>query len=186
MSHKARIAPAEAPYSDAVAAQLDKIMPPGVEPLILFKTLARDQRLFSRFMGAGLLDKGNLSMREREIAIDRTTARCGSEYEWGVHVAFFAARVGLTPEQIAGTEEVPANEDVWTEAELLIVKLMDELHETSTISEALWRDLEQHYIEMQILELIMLAGFYHTVSFITNGLRLPLEAFGARFAVRDE
>jgi hypothetical protein len=32
-----------------------------------------------------------------------------------------------------------------------------------------------------MLELIMLAGFYHTVAYITNGLRLPLEEFGARF-----
>jgi hypothetical protein len=31
-------------------------MPPGVEPLVLFRTLARDPRLFERFMGGGLLD----------------------------------------------------------------------------------------------------------------------------------
>jgi alkylhydroperoxidase family enzyme len=37
----------------------------------------------------------------REIVIDRVRARCGCEYEWGVHVAYFAARVGLTAEQIA-------------------------------------------------------------------------------------
>ena len=33
----------------------------------------------------------------------------------------------------------------------------------------------------QILELIALAGFYHTVSFFANGLRLPLEAFAVAF-----
>ena len=38
----------------------------------------------------------SLSMRDREIVIDRLTcARCTCEYEWGVHVAFFASRVGL-------------------------------------------------------------------------------------------
>ncbi|HEV7760231.1 MAG TPA: hypothetical protein VGO78_14620 [Acidimicrobiales bacterium] len=31
-------------------------------------------------------------MRDREIVIDRTCARCGCQYEWGVHVAFFGDR----------------------------------------------------------------------------------------------
>jgi uncharacterized protein Smg (DUF494 family) len=30
-------------------------------------------------MGAGLLDKGNLTLRQREIVIDRITALSGSE-----------------------------------------------------------------------------------------------------------
>jgi hypothetical protein len=33
----------------------------------------------------------------------------------------------------------------------------------------------------QILELIVLAGFYHTVSFFANGLRLPLEPYAVAF-----
>jgi alkylhydroperoxidase family enzyme len=180
MTDTARIPPAEAPYSEAVAEVLDRIMPEGVEPLVLFKTLARDERLFSRFMGGGLLDKGHLSMREREIAIDRTAGRCRCEYEWGVHVAFFAERVGLTRDQVDATVEVPARQESWNESEWLIVRLMDELHDTSTISDGLWPELRDHFTEMQILELIMLAGYYHTVAYITNGLRLPLETFAAR------
>ena len=65
-------------------------MPPAVPPLMLFTTLARDPRLFGKFFAAGLLDRGHLTLRQREIVIDRTTALCGSEYEWGVHVALFA------------------------------------------------------------------------------------------------
>lgn len=41
--------------------------------------------------------------REREIVIDRTCARCGCEYEWGVHVAAFGSAVGLTPDQLEET-----------------------------------------------------------------------------------
>jgi len=51
----------------------------------------------------GLLDKGPLSLRQREIVIDRTTARLGCAYEWGVHVAFFADKAGFTSEQVAAT-----------------------------------------------------------------------------------
>ena len=85
-----RIAPAEAPYEAEIATALQRIMPPGVEPLVLFRTMARSPRVFQKMFAGGLLDKGPLSLRQREIVIDRTTARLGCEYEWGVHVAFFA------------------------------------------------------------------------------------------------
>ncbi|MBN9277434.1 MAG: carboxymuconolactone decarboxylase family protein, partial [Hyphomicrobium sp.] len=88
----ARISPAKPPYPQDIQARLDKVMPSGVPPLTLFRMLARDTRLFERFMGGGLLDKGHLALRQREIVIDRVTARCGSEYEWGVHIAFFGER----------------------------------------------------------------------------------------------
>jgi hypothetical protein len=73
-------------------------MPPGVPPLLLFTTLARVPRIYDRFRAASLLDRGPVSLRYREIVIDRTCARCGCAYEWGVHVALFAQRVALTPD----------------------------------------------------------------------------------------
>src|SRR5215470_20101774 len=97
-----RIAPREPPFPPAVQARLDAVMQ-GAPPLVLFTTLARNPRVFERFMAGGLLDKGSITLREREIVIDRTTARCGSEYEWGVHVVFFAEAAGLSPAAIAAS-----------------------------------------------------------------------------------
>ena len=70
-------------------------MPPGVTPLLLFRTMARSPRVFGKMFAGGLFEEGPLSLRQREIVIDRTTARLGCEYEWGVHVALFAERVGF-------------------------------------------------------------------------------------------
>src|SRR5436305_13498907 len=95
-----RVDPVTPPYAPEVQAIFDKVMPPGVPPLTLFTTLARVPRIYDRFRAGSLLDRGPLSLRQREIVIDRTCARCGSAYEWGVHVAFFAERVRLTPEQV--------------------------------------------------------------------------------------
>ena len=175
-----RIEPQTPPFSDAVQKTLGGLMPPGVPPLVLFTTLARSERAFSRFMAAGLLDKGPLALRDREIMIDRTCARCGSEYEWGVHIALFAERVGFLKEQVAATVSAGVSA-VWSPREQLIVRLADELHETAGISGALWPALKNEFSDEQILELILLAGFYHTVSYLANGLKLPLEAYGARF-----
>jgi alkylhydroperoxidase family enzyme len=176
----ARIEPAQPPFSDLVQKTFERLMPPGVPPLVLFTTLARSERAFSKFMAAGLLDKGPLPMREREIMIHRTTARCGSEYEWGVHVALFSERVGFTRELVAATAASGVS-DVWTAREALIVRMADALHETTTIDDALWAALAAEFSQEQILELILLAGFYRTVAYLTNGLALPLESYAVRF-----
>jgi len=57
--------------------------------------------------------------------------------------------------------------------------LVDELHESAAISDALWARLAKTFSVEQILELIALVGFYHTVSFFANGLRLAPEPFAA-------
>jgi alkylhydroperoxidase family enzyme len=181
MTADPRIAPARPPFPPEVQAALDRIMPPGVPPLSLFTTLARNGRVFERFMAGGLLDRGSIALRERELVIDRTTARCGSEYEWGVHVTFFAGKAGLTAEQVRATVRGGADDPTWSPRDRLVIRLADALHETATIDDALWSELAKEFSEEQLLELIALAGFYHTVSFLTNALRLPLEAGAARF-----
>ena len=45
----------------------------------------------------------------------------------------------------------------------------------------LFRSLRANLSEEAILEILMLAGFYRTVSYLTNALRLPCEPYGARF-----
>jgi alkylhydroperoxidase family enzyme len=173
--------PATPPFSDHIHQTLERLMPPGVPPLTLFTTIARSERAFQRFMAAGLLDKGPITLREREIMIDRTCARTGSEYEWGVHITLFAEKAAFSKEQVAATKTGPANAAVWTAREQLILRLADELHDTSTIGDELWAELTAEFADEQILELILLAGFYHSVAYLTNGLRLPLETYGARF-----
>ena len=170
-----RIAPADEPYSQSVQSRLDKIMPPGMPPLRLFTVLARDESLFAKFMAGRLLDPGHLTLRQREIVINRTTALCGSEYEWGIHVALFAERAGLSEEQIHATVHGGPEAPCWTAEDALLIRLCDALHQTSSIEDSLWSELEQIFAPEALLELLMLAGFYRTVSYLTNALRLPPE-----------
>ena len=177
----ARIAPATPPFPAQVQGWLDRTMPPGQPPLVLFTTLARDPRLFNKFFSAGLLDRGHLTLRQREVVIHRTTALCGSQYEWGVHVAIFAERVKLTPEQVRSTVHGGADDACWSDDDRLLIRLCDALHRDCTIDDALWHALHGRFSEQALLELLMLAGFYRTVSYLTNALRLPSEPGAARF-----
>ena len=182
----ARIEPAQEPYAPEIQKTFDSIMPPGVPPLVLFTTLARDFRLYERFRNGALLDKGHLTLRQREVVINRITALSGSEYEWGVHVAFFAKRVGLDEAMRESLVHGTANDPCWSVEDALLIRACDQLHAHCDIDDLLWIECREHFSEMALIEVLMLAGFYRTVSYLTNALRLPLESYGARFPDASE
>ena len=176
-----RIAPAAPPYAPAIAEAFARIMPPGMEPLVLFRTMARSPRVLQRMFAGNLLDPGAIDLRERELMILRTCARCHAEYEWGVHVSLFGKRVELSEAEIAGTLASDVDAAAWSDKDGAILRLADELHDSAGISDDLWQRLSGAFTPEQILELIALAGYYHTISFMTNGLRLDCEPYAARF-----
>jgi alkylhydroperoxidase family enzyme len=176
-----RISPLEPPYEPIVAEELEKIMPPGIPPLKLFKTLAHNPRILTKFRQSNLLDRGSIERQDREIVILRTCARCGAEYEWGVHVAFFAGRFGLTEAQIEATFSGSPEASCWSESQQMLIRLADELHDSADISDDLWSALSSRWEPAQIIEFMVLAGFYHTVSYVINGARIDLEDLAPRF-----
>ena len=175
-----RIAPLQPPYAPDIAGQFDRIMR-GAPPLMLFRVVAGSSRAWEKFTAGGLLDRGPLSLRQREIVIHRVTGQCRSEYEWGIHVAFFARRVGLEAAQLESTVRGSASDTCWSAEDALLIRFCDALHTHATIDDTLWTELRAAYSEEAILELLLLAGFYHTVSYLTNALRLPPEPFAAKF-----
>jgi alkylhydroperoxidase family enzyme len=175
-----RIAPTTEidPEVDAAIAAVMR----GNPPLVLFTTLARDKRLFGKFFAGGLLDRGNLTLRQREIVIDRTTALNGAEYEWGVHVATYGDAADLTREQIVSLTTGGPDDPCWADADATLIRLADALHHDATVDDQLWSALREHHSEEAVLELLLLAGFYRTTSYLVNALALPLEPNAARFA----
>ncbi len=177
---KVRIAPLPPPYSSEVQQDFDRIMH-GAPPLALFRTVARNPRVLSRMMAGGLLDRGSITIRARELMILRTCARCGAEYEWGVHVAVYSAKAKLSPAQVNATAAAQINAADWPIEDLLVLRLADALHDSSRVEDALWAELSACYDETQLIELLMLAGLYHAVSFVVNGTGVEREAFAPKF-----
>jgi len=176
-----RIDPIEPPYDDDTQRLFDLVMPEGMEPLLLFRVMARSERVFPRFMRGGVLDRGPVPIRDREIVIHRTTARCGAEYEWGVHAAAFGRPLGLTDEVLRATVDGGPDDPAFDERQSVLVRMCDELHDASRLGADTWKALRALYDAEQILELIYTVGLYHAVSFLTNGLELELEPSGLRF-----
>jgi alkylhydroperoxidase family enzyme len=175
-----RIAPSSPPYPPEIQDQFDRIMR-GAPPILLFRVIASQPRAWQKFSGGSLLDRGPLTLREREIVIDRTSALTGCEYEWGVHAAGYAKASKFTGEQLAATVRGGADAPCWSQAEQVLIATADALHYRSTLSGEEFAALKAHYDDAKILEIILLCGFYHTVAYLANGLDLPLEEFGVRF-----
>ncbi len=132
-----RIAPLEPPYPPQVQEQFDKVMPPDVPPLVLFRTVATSTRAWDKLRGGSLLDRGPLTLKEREIVIDRTCALNKCEYEWGIHIAFLKSPAKLTDEQVRATVLGAADASCWSEAESALIAAVDALHHR-----AAWTDAE--------------------------------------------
>lgn len=62
-----------------------------------------------------------------------------------------------------------------------MLRLADELHETSSISEELWAELAEGLAPEQIIELIVTAGWYHAIAYVCNGIRVEREDWALRF-----
>ena len=182
----ARIPALDPPYAPAVAAQLEAMMPAGVPPIGLFRTFARNLPMATAMHGWGRYELGrdlSVPMRLREVVIDRTTARCGAEYEWGVHVAFFAERVGLTAAQVRSITTGGPDDDCWVDQrERLALELVDQLHDTADVDDDLWARLEREFSDEQLLDLVLLCGWYHAISFVVRAARVELETFAPTFA----
>jgi alkylhydroperoxidase family enzyme len=181
-----RIGALEPPHEPAVAAQLQKMMPPNVPPIALFRTVVKNLPMAEAMTlwGSYELSRSlSLSLRDREIVIDRTCVRCGCEYEWGVHIAVFADKARLGQQQIGSLTHGNADDPCWTaERDRLLIRAVDALCDRRDIDDALWEALRDEFDEREILDLTLLCGWYHAISFTARAARVPLEAGSPTFA----
>ena len=181
-----RIPPVEPPFDPEVAEELTRWMPKGspIEPLALFRTLAQHLPLAQAMLPLGkyLLGRGAaLGVREREIVIQRVCARLGCEYEWGVHASVFGVAADLDDQTMKATVLARPDDKVWRASDALLVRLVDELHYGACVSDVLWTELAAHFAPSQLLEILVLAGWYHVIAFVANGVGVQRESWAARF-----
>lgn len=180
-----RIAPLTHPYEPEIAEALKKWIPPTVaeEPPVLFRILYRHADLASRMrvVAAGLLAHGRLPAEDRELVITRICARCDCSYEWGMHAAFLAPMVGLNEEQVGATVDGDADSPVWTERQRALIRMVDELHDRASVTQPTWDALAEHYDEAQLLELLVVTGWYRTIATVANSLELDDEPWAQPF-----
>src|SRR4029079_12760097 len=141
-----RIPALDPPFTPDVEAQLATMMPAGTPPIGLSGSLARTLRRPIAMSDWGRCELGrhlSLTLREREIVILRTCARCGCEYEGGVHLMVFADRTGLDRSEISSLPRGSAGDGCWTAPrERALIQVADALHAAGDIDDELWRSAQ--------------------------------------------
>jgi AhpD family alkylhydroperoxidase len=145
----------------------------GSGPPNIFTTLARHRRLYLpwlRFAGR-LMPRGRLPRADTELVILRVAHRCGCEYEWRHHERM-AQRVGLSADEIARVRQGP---DGFSERQALLLRAVDELHDTRDISDETWGGLRSRLSDVELIELCMLTGHYEMLAMTLNALRVEVD-----------
>jgi 4-carboxymuconolactone decarboxylase len=145
------------------------------EPGNLVRILARNPDLYRVWSGfsTGLHLVRKLPPRDKELSILRVAWRCQAPFEWGQHVKR-ALSAAITEEEIDQIRIGPDHEG-WDGFERHLLHAVDELHDRGTISSDTWTGLSERYDAAQLIEFLMVAGFYHLMAFLLNSLAVPLE-----------
>jgi alkylhydroperoxidase family enzyme len=146
----------------------------GGRPLNIFLTLGHHPALLQAFTRFGnvLLNRGLLPARERELVILRVGRRGGSPYEFGQHTLLGRA-AGLTDDEI---RRVAADgRDGWDDGDAALLAMADELCDDDRVGDDTWAALAERWSEAELLELLVLAGYYRLVCGLLNSTGVQLE-----------
>jgi len=134
----------------------------------LLATLVRHPKLTRAFLRFNfhLLYGSTLPARLRELAVLRVAHLAGCEYEWRHHVQM-GREVGLTDDAIAALQRGEAADDL----DRAVLRAVDELRTSSTVSDATWAALSEHLEERQLMDLVFTIGCY-------GALAMAINAFG--------
>jgi 4-carboxymuconolactone decarboxylase len=160
------------------AAELAGTLITGADgrPINIFGTLAKHPKLAKRFnlFGGFLLNKGLLPVREREIVILRVGWNAQSVYEFGQH-AVIGRNCGLSDTEIKALATADPSAGDWSADDQALVAVADDLCRDDCVSDATFAQLQSRWSEAEIMELIVVAGFYRLVSGFLNSTGVQLD-----------
>jgi AhpD family alkylhydroperoxidase len=170
-----RIAPGDRRQIGLVATVFSRIAGRAMRtgPPNIFTTLSRHRGLFFPWLlfAGRLMPRGKLPRADTELVILRVAHLCGCEYEWSHHERI-GQRVGLSAGDVARVRDGAA---AFSGRRALLLRAVDELHDTRDISDETWEGLRAELSDVQLIELCMLAGHYEMLAGTLNALRVEVD-----------
>jgi alkylhydroperoxidase family enzyme len=96
-----------------------------------------------------------------------------SDYEFGQH-RIIGARAGLTDEEILNIARGPDTPG-WAPIDKVLMMAADELFATSDIADETWAELDQHYSDLQKVDVIIGVAQYTLVCMVLKSVRVQLD-----------
>jgi 4-carboxymuconolactone decarboxylase len=124
-------------------------------------------------LGGALMGSKTLVPRTRELVILRTGWCTKSEYEFCQHVGI-ARQLKMSDEEILGVRD-PANCKAYSAADRAVIAMADELSDRAEISAETWSVLEKSFSTAELVELILVSGFWRMMAGFLKSARIPLD-----------
>ena len=167
------------PYPD-----LDKASPEVREMLSrlpasanIFNMMAHAETCLKPVMklGGTLLGKLQLDAKLRELCLLHAVKLEGGEYEWVQHVPI-ARDLGCTDAQIAALDKGDDGAACFDAREKAALRFTREVVVNVRASEAALAEARKHLSKREVVELILMAGFYVMLARLTESLGVETEA----------
>ncbi|GAA2485163.1 MULTISPECIES: carboxymuconolactone decarboxylase family protein [Actinomycetes] len=126
-------------------------------------------------LGAALFADASLSAMDRELLILTYGTVFEAEYEWAQHVPISRA-VGVTDEQRAALRAQRYDAEVFTPAQQALVAFAAAAAASPLVDDARYAAVSAHYTEEQIVETLVLAGFYYLLARVCTVLDVEIDA----------
>lgn len=120
-------------------------------------------------LGGTLLGKLELDPKLRELCLLQAVKLEGGEYEWLQHVPI-ARDLGCSEAQIAAIEDDDDSADCFDEREKAALGFTREVVLDVQASDTALAEARKHLSDRQIVELILMAGFYSMLARLTETL----------------
>ncbi len=143
----------------------------------VYRTLGHAPRSVTQIaqLGAALFADASLDAVDRELLILTYGTVYEAEYEWAQHVPISRA-VGVTDAQRAAVRAERYDADVFTPAQRALLGFAAAAAAAPFVDEALHTAVAAHYTEEQIVETLVLAGFYFLLGRVCTVLDVEVDA----------
>lgn len=125
-------------------------------------------------LARGLWEVSPGGRQATELGILRVAQKCGSSYVWRSHLPI-ADRAGVPESKIAGLDFWYDQTGLYTEDELVLLRLADAVLAAGPVPTAVWHAVEDRFGKDGALELVVLLAWYGCVGRVAASLQLPDE-----------
>jgi alkylhydroperoxidase family enzyme len=142
----------------------------------VFRALLHSPSATAGFYGMlnALLFQNKVAARTRELVILRIGWRTGSEYVFCNHVRF-SRELRIPDGEILGVRD-PQRCHAYSETDRTVLHLADELHESAEVTRSTWAALEKAFTSDELVELLLIGGFWRMAAGFVNSAKIPLDA----------
>jgi 4-carboxymuconolactone decarboxylase len=139
----------------------------------LVRALYQNPDLFKSFgsLAMRVHSASHLTTRIRELAILRTAALLGADFEWGSHVPG-ALSAGITVDELRALRA--GDMSVFDGQDAMAVRFAEAV-DTRQVDDSLWEEVSAAFSPVELLDLTFAVGFYGFASRIVLALDIPLD-----------